>query len=103
MIERLKDGERSFITSIFNGVEKVAVSGASNQVTDMYSSTGEQLELWFAIPTMNLFPEVWLKRVETNMKDAVKHHIIMTYCDMDQDCPKVPEEAKELKKYKATT
>lgn len=68
----------------------------------MISSHGEKIELWLAVATENSSVEVWLKKMEDSMQKALKHHIIMTYCDMDQDMPKIPEDARELKKYKQT-
>lgn len=101
MIDTIKEGvERTFISLIFQGVEKLLISGQRNQITDMISRDGEKLELWLAVATENSSVEVWLKKLEDSMHKAMKHHIIMTYCDMDQDAPQVPEDHKELKKYK---
>jgi hypothetical protein len=78
------------------------ISGQRNQVTDLISRHGEKIELWLAIPTEGSSVEIWLKKVEDNMHKAMKHQIVMTYCDMDRDAPEVPEDHKELKKYKLT-
>jgi hypothetical protein len=75
------------------------ITGGRNQITQIVSRDGESVDLWLAIPT-DISCEVWLKRLEDSMQKALKHHIIMTFSDMDRDVPHCPEDHKELKKYK---
>jgi len=69
----------------------------------MISKEKEEVEMWLAVSTSGIALDQWLKKFEDSMQRTIKHQLIMAYWDMDRDIPPVPEDLKELKKYKLST
>jgi hypothetical protein len=43
--------EKVFLSNLFLGIDRLKVTGKSNQITAMISKEKEQVEMWFAVST----------------------------------------------------
>jgi hypothetical protein len=64
--------EKVFLSNLFLGIDRLKVTGKSNQITAMISKEKEEVELWFAVSTSAAL-DLWLKKFEDSMQRTIKH------------------------------
>ena len=77
------------------------VHPGTRKIYALCSKTGEEVPLTEHVPT-NVSPEHWLKHLEAVMHSSLRHEIFLTYLEMDEDQPKVPETQRDYNKFMAT-
>ena len=71
---------------------------SSKRLEGMSSKLGEQIDFSTSIPTTGVFPEKWLKNLESRIALELKRNLFFCFEQMDLDLPVFPEEKDETTK-----
>lgn len=78
----MKDETKSFIGSIFEGVEQVKFHEITQDITHMRSKDGEEVSLIRDVITRGGTVDSWLKNFEISMINTVKESLFLTFEQM---------------------
>ena len=108
LIDELIQGKQlTFLQNLFEGIDMLEVS-QTRKICGMTSKLGETIEFTNPINTAGVFPEKWLRQLETTISAEIRRNLFFCYETMDADLPVYPEEKDEttrknwLKKTKNT-
>lgn len=96
MKEMLNGQYKTFVKTLFEGVEDLQIDPETLQIVGISSRHGEQIKLLSKIKTVGLSPDVWMEGIQDQIIRFLKKSFFDTYEDMDLDIPSVPEDFKEL-------
>ena len=83
LIEEMLDGQnQGFISTLYEGIDRVKFHPVSFDLTHMISKEGEELNLMREIPCRSMTVDAWLKQLEDQMVKTVKDRLFLAFEQM---------------------
>ena len=96
LIDMIIEGHAlTFLQNLFEGIDQLAIDESTRKIEGLWSKQGEYIEFNKLVETHGIFPDKWLRNLEKEVGNELKHQLWITYENMDFDMPVYPEEKNE--------